>query len=122
MSGGLTIPLVRYCAPLLAAVWLTACGPRTGAGARAPSVAELRENAESDPKQTGSWLLGELISPDGNPERAKHARKELERLKATDMLAELARGLDDFSHGRLKQAPEAMLRAVKAARQSDDPR
>ncbi len=99
-----------------------ACAPHSAVNAKAPTVAELRKNAEHDAKQTSAWFLGELLSPDGSPERAKQVRQTLDKNKATDVLAELGRGLDDFSHGHLKRAPEAMLRAVRAARESDDPR
>jgi hypothetical protein len=104
-----------------ACVW-AACAPHGGAGAKAPTIAELRKNAEVDSQQTSTWFLGELLSPDGSPEKAKKARQALDQAKATDLLAELGRGLDDFSHGHLKRAPDAMMRAVKAARDSDDPR
>src|SRR5260221_12117315 len=107
---------------LLSVCFASACAPRAGGQAKAPSVAELRKQAEHDSKQTSAWFLAELVSPDGSPERAKQARKTLDQAKANDLLAELGRGLDDFSHGHLKQAPDAMMRAVKAARESDDPR
>ncbi len=95
------------------------CAPSAGQDAKAPTIAELRKNAEKDPS---AWFVGELLSPDGDPERAKRARAELDRRKAGDVVAHLGRGLDDFSHGRLKQAPEHMMQAVRAARESDDPR
>ncbi|MDF3069236.1 MAG: hypothetical protein K0R38_4837 [Polyangiaceae bacterium] len=100
----------------------SACATKSGEDAKAPTVAELRRSAERDGKQNGAWFLAELVAPDGNAERAKQARKALDEAKAGDLLAELGRGLDDLSHGRLKQAPESMLRAVRAARESDDPR
>ena len=106
----------------LIALLASACASRGGTEAKAPTVAELRKNAEHDSKQTSAWLLAELVSPDGSPARAKQARQALDKAQAKDLLAELARGLDDFSHGRLKQAPEHMLRAVQAAKDSDDPR
>ncbi|HYP90219.1 MAG TPA: hypothetical protein VEQ59_18740, partial [Polyangiaceae bacterium] len=104
--------------PLLA----LACAPHADSHAKAPTVGELHQLAERDSKQTSAWYLAELVSPDGNPERAKKARAALEKAKATDLLAELGRGIDDFAHGHLKQAPEHMMRAVQAARESDDPR
>jgi cellulose synthase operon protein C len=115
---------LRFSVPLtaLALCGALACGSGRAGDAKAPTVAALRKNAASDPKQTSAWFVAELLAPDGSPERAKSARRELDRLKATDLVAELGRGLDDFSHGRLKQAPDAMLRAVRAARESDDPR
>ena len=106
---------------LLPVYFAIACASH-GGSAKAPTVAELRKDAEHDSKRVSAWFLGELVSPDGSPERAKQARKALDDAKATDLLAELGRGLDDFSHGRLKQAPEHMMRAVRAARESDDPR
>ncbi len=95
------------------------CAPRATEPAKAPSVAELRKNAERDPS---AWFVGELLSPDGDPERAKRARAQLDRAKAVDLIASVGRGLDDASHGRLKQAPGQLLSAVQAARVSDDPR
>ena len=106
----------------LSAYLLGACASHGGAGAKTPSVAELRRNAEHDSQQTGAWYLAELVSPDGNPERVKQARQALDKAQAKDVLAELGRGLDDFAHGHLKRAPEHMLLAVQAARESQDPR
>jgi tetratricopeptide (TPR) repeat protein len=106
----------------LSACFWGACAPHGGGDAKAPTVAELRKKAEQDSKQTGAWLLAELLSPDGSPAKAQKARQALDQAKATDLLAELGRGIDDFSHGHLKGAPEAMMRAVRAARDSDDPR
>jgi tetratricopeptide (TPR) repeat protein len=115
---------LRSFVPLTALALCCALGCHAGSGneAKAPTVAELRKNAASDSSQTSTWFVAEMLAPDGNPERAKKARQQLDELKATDVVAELGRGLDDFSHGRLKRAPEHMLRAVKAARESDDPR
>jgi tetratricopeptide (TPR) repeat protein len=106
----------------LPAFLASACGAHSGGSAKAPTVGELRQHAQRDASQTGAWFLAELLAPDGSAQRAKQARQALDRAKAADLLAELGRGLDDFSHGHLKRAPEAMLRAVKAARDSDDPR
>ncbi|HEY6081087.1 MAG TPA: DUF3857 domain-containing protein [Polyangiaceae bacterium] len=115
--------LLRHVLPLACALTLAlACQKRDQEGAKAPSVADARKNAEDDDEQTSSWLLAELLSPDGTSKGAAKARGRLDELGRNDMLAELGRGLDDFSHGRLKQAPEEMMRAVKAARHSDDPR
>ncbi|HYQ16550.1 MAG TPA: hypothetical protein VEQ58_12355, partial [Polyangiaceae bacterium] len=104
--------------PLLAA----ACAPHAESGAKAPTVREQYLRAEQDSKQTSAWYVAELVSPDGSPERAKKARAALDKAKSADLLAELGRGIDDFAHGHLKQAPEHMMRAVQAARESDDPR
>src|SRR4051812_34109269 len=101
---------------------LGACASKPGADAKAPTVAELRNDAERDPKRTSAWFLAELVAPDGNPERAKQARAALDKAKADDLQSFLGRGIDDLSHGRLKQAPEHLMRAVQAARESDDPR
>jgi hypothetical protein len=43
----------------------SACGSSSGAGAKAPTVAELRRDAERDRKQSGAWFLAELTLPDG---------------------------------------------------------
>ncbi|MES1185101.1 MAG: hypothetical protein ABUL60_14910 [Myxococcales bacterium] len=115
------LPLT-FLSALLAGAGGSACSPRNAGDAKAPTIAELRKGAERDAKQTSAWFLGELLSPDGSPEKAKKARQALDQAKAGDLLAELGRGLDDFSHGHLRRAPESMMRAVKAARDSDDPR
>jgi tetratricopeptide (TPR) repeat protein len=99
---------------------VSAC-QKSATESKRPGVAELRERAERDPKHTSRWLLGELLSPDGSPERARQARRSLDRHEAADMLAELGRGIDDQAHGRLRTAPEAFLRAVRAARDSNEP-
>jgi tetratricopeptide (TPR) repeat protein len=104
------------------ALCLSACHASTGREGKAPTVAELRDRAARDEKHVSEWFVAELLSPDGSPKRAIEARRQLDRAKATDLVAELGRGLDDFSHGRLRQAPEHMMRAVQAARSSEDPR
>src|SRR5688500_11127924 len=98
---GATVSARRFSVPLTAIVLCCALGCHAGSGneAKAPSVAELRKNAERDSAQTSTWFVGEMLAPDGSPERAKKARQELDALKATDLVAELGRGLDDFSHG-----------------------
>jgi hypothetical protein len=53
---------------------LAACAPRTSGDTKAPTVGELRKNAEEDSKQTSAWFLAELLAPDGSPARAKQAR------------------------------------------------
>jgi hypothetical protein len=105
--------------PLLLA---SACATGLQAPAKAPSVAELAARAERDSAQIGAWYVAELVAPDGDAKRAARARAALDKQAATDLLAELGRGLDDFAHGQLKRGPEHMLRAVKAARESEDPR
>jgi len=66
-------------------------------------------------------LVAELLSPGGDANRAMEARKRVDELGATTLLAELGRGLDDGLHGRLSTAPEFFMRAVRAARTSQDP-
>lgn len=108
---------------LLAMVIATACSssqrlPETG------SIDSLRRKATATTSErvAAQWLLAELIAPGGDAARAREARRKLDSLRTEDdMLAHLARGLDDSVHGRLDSAPDAFLRAAEAARQSDDP-
>jgi hypothetical protein len=84
-------------------------------------VGELRENAQGSKNQAllARWLLAELFSPDGKPEEARKARAALGETGG-GMYAELGRGIDDALHGRLKLVADHYLRAVQAARESDD--
>ncbi|HVJ14111.1 MAG TPA: DUF3857 domain-containing protein [Polyangiaceae bacterium] len=100
----------------------TACS--SGKPAEFPSVEERRQDGRSsrDGEVVAEWLLGELIAPGGKPKEALAARKRLDELGAKGLLAHLARGLDDSQHGRLKHVSDHYLRAVEAARSSNDPR
>ncbi len=106
------------------AVLLTAgssCGPARSAS-ESSSVAELRKQAKNskDPLLLSRWLLGELLSPGGTAKGAQSARQALGD-QGGGMYPELARGLDDALHGRLKTVAEHYLAAVQAARESADP-
>ncbi len=100
------------------------CTHGAPAKSAATPIAALRTSgkATQDPEIAGQWLLGELISPGGDARTARDARKKLDALGGTGMLAELARGVDDSLHGRLRAAPDHFLRATRAARVSTDPR
>ncbi len=101
-----------------------ACGRSGDAQSAESGLDELRRRGPTTAKASvaGRWLLAELVSPGGNPKHASRARKRLDEIGGGDMIAHLARGLDDAAHGRLRDAPGAYLEAVKAARVSDDPR
>ncbi len=92
--------------------------------AHGPPVAALRGegSASKDPELVGRWLLGELVSPGGDPKQAESARRRLDSLGGHGLLASLARGLDDAAHGRLSRVSEEYLEALVAARDSRDPR
>ena len=96
--------LHRRLLPLLLgpALGLCACTPRTGAQVKAPTVSELRAQAARDVKQTGAWLLAELLSPDGSVENARQARKLLDHLgveiRAEEVLRRLYQSREDIRH------------------------
>jgi len=107
---------------LALALTLAACGKP--AQAPTSSFAELRKSAAKS-KDTGAsadWLLAELLRPGGDAEQAKRARKHLDELEERTMTSELARGMDDFMHGRIRAAAEEFFAALELARDSDDPR
>jgi hypothetical protein len=108
---------------LLATALLLGCAATTQTSAT-PTLPELRSGgpATSSADFAGRWLLGELISTGGDARHAAQARSRLDQIGGGDMVAHLARGLDDSVHGRLRTAPTHYLRAVKAARGSEDPR
>lgn len=103
--------------------WFAACAPKSGGEPRAATLEEARKAGEtsSDPDVVSAWLLDELLSPNGDASRAIKARARLDELKGAGMWAHFARGLDDAAHGRLKSAPHHYMRALEAARESDDP-
>ena len=100
----------------------SACAPKEHVGAA--QVADLRKSSASskDGEVVARWLLGELVSPGGDPKQAERARKRLDELGAHGLLADLARGFDDSVHGRLASVSGSYLAAVEAARDSKDPR
>lgn len=108
---------------LLVAASISSCGA-SQRGPEAPRIAEYREAAEdsTDPEVVGRWLFAELVTPDGSAEGAKKARKKLDALGKKSMIADFARGIDDLAHGRLRAAPDHFLSALRAARDSSDPR
>jgi tetratricopeptide (TPR) repeat protein len=87
-------------------------------------VESLRKTGEASPDSgyVGRWLLAELIAPGGSAERASKAKSRLEQLGAKDMVGHFALGLEASSHGEFNGASEYFLQALKAARESDDPR
>lgn len=84
------------------------------------TLVEARKQGETskDPDVVAFWLLDELLAPGGDAKGAIKARTRLDELKADSMWANLARGIDDGAHGRLKTAPDHYLKAVAAARES----
>jgi cellulose synthase operon protein C len=113
--------LLRALAIGLVAASSLACSPTVGKGPVSPSQKALQDGPSSaDGEVVGRWMLAELIAPGGTPEGAQKARKRLDELGAKGMLASLARGIDDSSHGQLKDAGTAYLDALKAARASGD--
>ncbi len=99
-----------------------ACGGSGKYDAASPLASVRRAAMESeDGGLVARWLLAELLSPGGDPQAAKNARKRLDGLDGEHLLAHLARGLDDVEHGRLHTAPAHYLSAVRAARGSNDP-
>jgi len=89
-----------------------------------PNLTELRRSAASskDADASADWLLAELLRPGGSAEQAKRARKHLDELDRHTMTSELARGMDDFMHGRIRAAGDEFFGALSLARASEDPR
>lgn len=107
---------------LALALSLSGCaGRQRPQGERIP-IADVRREAASskDPDVLSRWLFSELTAPGGSAAEAIRARKALGETGG-GMLSHLARGLDDSVHGRLKGVSEHYLRAVRAARESNDP-
>jgi cellulose synthase operon protein C len=116
----MTIRLLAFGLTLLLSL---GCAARSARPAD-PPLTDLRKSAasSSDAELVGSWLFAELIRPGGQAAQARRARDHLDRVGGGGMIAELARGLDDSVHGRLRTAPDHYLKAVQKARTSDDPR
>lgn len=106
----------------LGALTTSACGkPATSPTA---SLTELRRSAAAsdDAEESANWLLAELLRPGGDAEQAKRARRHLDKVEGRTMTSELARGMDDFLHGRIRAASEEFFAALLLARASKDPR
>ena len=88
------------------------------------ALEQLRHSAASskDATESADWLLAELLQPGGSAEQAKRARRHLDELKERTMTSELARGMDDFMHGRIRMASEEFFGTLLLARASEDPR
>jgi hypothetical protein len=113
--------LRRFALSGLALVLVASCATGSSKPLSPPVLADSARTS-ADPQLVSEWLLAELLSPGGDAKRGGEARKRLDELAADGMLAHLGRGLDDALHGRLTTAPEHFMRAVRAARQSSDPR
>ncbi len=116
--------LLRILPLVLAALLIGSCGGRHAESSE-PGLAQLRRMGPESKRAeiAGQWLLAELFSPGGDAEQAQRARQHLDSLSdPPTMFAHLARGLDDWMHGRLRTAPDHYLRAVAAARTSSDSR
>ncbi len=115
---------VRLVWLLLVATLLGSCGRASPRHAE-PTLAELRREGMTTraPDVVARWLFAELFAPGG---AAKQAARAAERLRgmdsADDALGPLCLGLDAWLHGRISEAPDHFLRAVRVARGSDDPR
>ncbi len=98
-----------------------------GCGGAKPTVespaaqARKRGPTSNDGEQIARWLLAEQLAPGGSAAEATKARQRLDDKKAEGMLASLARGIDEFSHGHLAASGRAFLKSLQAARDSNDP-
>ncbi|HVZ31762.1 MAG TPA: hypothetical protein VG963_05010, partial [Polyangiaceae bacterium] len=97
----------------LCCLQLCACA-HAGADTR---LADLREagSGHADDETLARWLIAELISSGGSPERARAARQKLDQDKPQHYLAQLALGLDDAFHGHLGSAPGHFWAALEGA-------
>jgi tetratricopeptide (TPR) repeat protein len=102
---------------------LSSCASQTKT-AKTEGVQSLRSTGEAsaDAHVVGRWLLAELIARDGSAERAERAKARLEQLGASDMVGHFALGLEASSHGQLNVVADHYLQALKAARDTNDPR
>lgn len=114
---------IHFATAALCLAFLGNCAPHAQ-NSKADSVETLRKGGEvsSDSAYVGRWLLAELIAPNGNAERAAKAKKRLTDLGPKDMVGHFALGLEAASHGQLAVVSEHYLNALKAARESNDPR
>jgi tetratricopeptide (TPR) repeat protein len=113
---------VRLVCALTTALCLAACAKP--AAAPSSDLEQLRHDAagSDDPILSADWLLSELLRPGGSAEQAKRARRHLDEVNERTMTTELARGMDDFLHGRIRSASEEFFGALLHARTSKDPR
>jgi|GEM_PF-318395 len=113
--------LLALCA-LTAALSPAACAKP--AEAPVSHLDQLRHDAagSKDTTLSADWLLAELLRPGGSADQGKRARRHLDELKERTMTSELARGMDDFMHGRIRSAADEFFGALLLARTSTDPR
>lgn len=86
-----------------------------------PEDARRRALESRDPNLLASWMLTELLAPEGRPARVAEARKRMDDAGAEGMWPALARALHDAGHGRLDQAPAHFLEVAQYARHSEQP-
>jgi tetratricopeptide (TPR) repeat protein/Zn-finger nucleic acid-binding protein len=97
-------------------------GLGAGAGGRSiPSLAELRSDGDSsDVDAVGRAVLGEMILPGGDAARATRGNDRLTALKAETLVGSLAQAIYAETHGRPSRATNAYVRALMAARTSEE--
>lgn len=113
------------------ALALAACGHKPTAHSAA-DAADLRKSADgsTNTETLGEWLLAEQLAPQGSAKDAERARKQLGDALAKQnkaaarpedapgMIAGLAVGLYDETHGHPETAAAAFVDAVVAAREA----
>ena len=116
-------PLSPLAACALSIALLGGCAA-SSPSAKTEGVETLRKAGEASPDSAyvGRWLLAELIAPGGNAERAARAKSRLEKLGPKDMVGHFALGLEAASHGQFRAVSEHYLKALEAARSSNDER
>jgi tetratricopeptide (TPR) repeat protein len=92
-------------------------------GAETPEARPLAEErnegaSSSDPDVVGRWALAEMLEPGGDAKEASRARARLSRsnMQGTGMYASFARALYDETHGSPRQAADAYVATLNAAR------
>ena len=116
------VALVRIALASTFALALGACGAGLPAETREPIDAiRASANASLDGEVVGRWLLSEMLVPGGDANRAKEARKRLDKASGKGLWGSFARALDDEMHGSFRRAALAYLDTVAAARASDHP-
>lgn len=89
--------------------------------AQASDLSKLRGDEDSgNDEKAGRGALGEMLLPGGDPARADKTTKRLAKDKANGLYASIAIALDAEAHGHPTGAADAYVRALDAARSSED--
>ena len=103
---------------LMVCALLVACNRSGGRTAEEPSLEELRELAQENPRDAGAWRrlsIAELFREDGDPSRVQRTVAHALELAPEDATLHLVAGMEAYIHGRSTDALSAFTHSFERA-------